>query len=216
MHSSSKSDTSSKPFVLLRVTTHLLSSIAFVHSVSNMLSVVAIKLLFGWNKHEHVLKRGLVIINTIHISLVSTKLNASVNYSPLNSCYIHLVAVELVGLFNGSLMQISNHPNMSQQFKAFRHVDMVKSSCWNSNWASGRRINGSCLVIGARQAGLGISDISHTAISRIDKEWSGKEKIPSRQQSLKQMCYNSRRPHLMRLMWDNRKLRLHLTWKVGR
>jgi len=45
-----------------------------------------------------------------------------------------------------------------------------------------------CMVVGARQAGLSISEtadllrFSHSAISRVYREWSEKEKISSERQ----------------------------------
>lgn len=37
-------------------------------------------------------------------------------------------------MFRWSSIKISNQPVISQQFNAFRHVDVVKKTFWSSNW----------------------------------------------------------------------------------
>ncbi len=97
-------------------------------------------------------------------------------------------------LFNCLVTQIANQPITWQQLNAFRHLDVVKTTCWSSNRASewGRKGDLSNfergMVVGARRAGLSISKtadllgFSRTNISRVYREWSEKEKISSERQ----------------------------------
>ncbi len=79
---------------------------------------------------------------------------------------------------------MANQPITWQQLNAFRHLDVVKTTCRSSNRASewGRKrylSDFECgMVVGATRAGLNISKtadllwFSHTIISRVYREWS--------------------------------------------
>ncbi len=97
-----------------------------------------------------------------------------------------------VHLFNCLVTQIANQPITWQQLNAFRHLDVVKTTCWSSNRASERGRKGFKRLwtwngCWCRRAGLSISQtadllgFSHTT-----------------RRTLKQMGSSSRRPHRCR------------------
>lgn len=94
-----------------------------------------------------------------------------------------------IHLFNCSLMQMSNQPiRLQQQFSAFSHVDIIKMTCWISNWASEWGRKGSFVTLNV--AWLLMADIpvcskaaeqlgfSHMSFW-VYREWSEKQKISS-------------------------------------
>ncbi len=115
--------------------------------------------------------------------------------------------------------QIANQPITWQQLNAFRHLDVVKTTCWSSNRASewGRKGDLSDfergMVVGARRAGLSISKtadllgFSHTTISMVYRKGSKKYKISSEQQLCGRKCLVDVRGQrrMGRLVRDDRK-----------
>ncbi len=106
-----------------------------------------------------------------------------------------------------------------QHFNPFRHLDVLKMTCWSSNWASERGRKRDLndfehgMFVGARRAGLSISEtadllgFSCTTISRVYWEWSEKEKISSERQLCGRKCLVDVRGQrrMDRLVRDDRK-----------
>ncbi len=94
--------------------------------------------------------------------------------------------------------QIANQPITWQQLNAFRHLDVVKTTCWSSTEHQNgeergfKWLNVEWLLV--QTAGLSISQTadllgsSHSTISRVYREWSEKEKISSEWQLCGRTC----------------------------
>ncbi len=108
--------------------------------------------------------------------------------------YIHSPATLLgtpVQLVSNTIV---NQPITWQQLNAFRHLDVVKTTCLSSNLSIRMGKKGDLsdfergMVVGARRAGLSISKtadllgFSCTTISRVYRDRSEKEEISSERQ----------------------------------